>query len=424
MRSDALPEGWRATTLRNVSADVRYGYTASAEDEPVGPRFLRITDIVGGHVDWSAVPHCEINAQDERKYELLPGDIVIARTGASAGASHYCQPPEPAVFASYLVRFRTDRDKAVPHYVAYVLRSLTWWNYVRGAAGGSAQPQLNAQVMGDFSFPLPPVPDQERVVHVLSALDDKIDSNRRLARLLEETAAALFRARFVDFVGVEEFEDSEIGPIPAGWKAETLGALATTHKLAIEPATAPEAEFEHFSIPAYDAGCAAIREAGRQMLSAKTALPDGDCVLLSKLNPATKRVWWPKPSGAALSVCSPEFVVLQPKSGVPNTYLYAVCAHDDRFYDQLLSHATGTTGSRQRVKPSEVMVATILVPSPDCLVAWDRVARPLFDHAHALGVEVRTLASLRDVLLPKLISGEIRVPDMTDLAEVIEPLVA
>ncbi len=119
MSSEYLPQGWTLASLKEVAAEVRYGYTASATTERTGPKFLRITDIVGDRVDWAAVPYCEIEDQNLHKYVLEEGDIVVARTGASVGSSHYCTPLEASVFASYLVRFRIDREVADPRYVGY-----------------------------------------------------------------------------------------------------------------------------------------------------------------------------------------------------------------------------------------------------------------------------------------------------------------
>ena len=114
-------------------------------------------------------------------------------------------------------------------------------------------------------------------------------------------------------------------------------------------------------------------------------------------------------AGSARPICSPEFLVLVPKPTIPNSYLYALLTTDQRFYDQLLARVTGTTGSRQRVKPNEVVTCRVVVPDAVTLADWDQFARPIYNQALSLLAEARILAALRDVLLPKLISGEIRV---------------
>jgi len=101
-------------SLAEIAESIRYGYTASANDSPVGPKFLRITDIVPPQIDWTNVPFCKIDEKDIMKYSLEPGDIVIARTGATVGYAKLIRGNEPSVFASYLVRIRINTEIAEP----------------------------------------------------------------------------------------------------------------------------------------------------------------------------------------------------------------------------------------------------------------------------------------------------------------------
>jgi type I restriction enzyme, S subunit len=108
-------KGWEVKKLAEVSA-INYGYTESASSRPVGPRFLRITDIQDDHVDWKSVPYCEIATADLSKYRLASGDIVFARTGATTGKSFLVDAPPNAVFASYLIRLRLLDKKLLPEF--------------------------------------------------------------------------------------------------------------------------------------------------------------------------------------------------------------------------------------------------------------------------------------------------------------------
>lgn len=101
--------GWEVKPLGSFS-NIRYGYTAKACGEKVGPHFLRITDIQDGSVDWSQVPFCKISEKDHAKFALRKGDIVFARTGATTGKSYLVHEGAEAVFASYLISVRTTRD--------------------------------------------------------------------------------------------------------------------------------------------------------------------------------------------------------------------------------------------------------------------------------------------------------------------------
>src|SRR5690606_36495496 len=129
---------WREVRLRDLCETIQYGYTASASDQPICPKFLRITDIVPELIDWAAVPFCELPAASLAKYELRDGDVVIARTGATVGFAKYLKCPPKSVFASYLVRLviQYDVDK---RFIGYVVESEDYKRFVRANAGGAAQ---------------------------------------------------------------------------------------------------------------------------------------------------------------------------------------------------------------------------------------------------------------------------------------------
>ena len=138
---------WIECTLADACRSIDYGLTASASARKTGPRFLRITDIVSGHIDWNEVPHVAADDQTTAKYRLHHGDVVLARTGASTGASAYVKDPLPAVFASYLVRLQA-KPEFDPRFLAYYLRSDAFWTFIRGVLGDkSAQPNASASTM-------------------------------------------------------------------------------------------------------------------------------------------------------------------------------------------------------------------------------------------------------------------------------------
>jgi len=205
---------WKETTLSEVSHDVSYGYTESATPEQVGPKFLRITDIQGGVVNWESVPFCQISKVNYTKYKLEDGDIVVARTGNSTGENYLFRGNADAVFASYLIRFRLDPTEAEPCFVWYNLRTATWWDFINSSKTGSAQAGANAKVLGRFPLRLPPLREQQAIACILGALDDKIELNRRMNRTLEEMARAIFKSWFVDFDPVHWNSARRLANIP------------------------------------------------------------------------------------------------------------------------------------------------------------------------------------------------------------------
>ena len=216
------------TTLSELCTSVDYGYTASASDDPSsGPKFLRITDIVPESITWATVPHCAIEGRKRDRFLLDAGDIVVARTGATVGyAKQIWARPEGATFASYLVRFRPDPVKVDPYYLGQIIQSTAFKKWVKSVAGGAAQPNANAKLLGSFDIELPNLDIQRSVANILRFLDDLIGNNRRRIEVLEEMARLLYREWFVHFrfPGHEDVElvDSELGPIPEGWSEARL----------------------------------------------------------------------------------------------------------------------------------------------------------------------------------------------------------
>ena len=419
---------WISLTLADACSAIDYGLTASASTQRSGPRFLRITDIVSGLIDWTSVPYVAVDDGTSEKYRLYSGDIVVARTGASTGASAYIKDPPRAVFASYLVRLQAKPDFSA-RFLAYFLKSEAFWQFIRGVLGDkSAQPNASASTMTAAPLRAPRNKAEQRTIaHILGTLDDKIELNRRMNATLEAMARALFRSWFVDFDPVrakmegrdtglpkdvadlfpDRLVDSELGEIPEGWRTWRLEELADHHTQSIEPSSDPEMEFDLFSLPAHDAGQLPVRETGKAIKSNKALVP-ADAVLLSKLNPEIPRVWMPEPSSGHLQVCSTEFLVFTPRSPATRSLLFSLFT-DASFREMLQSMVTGTSKSHQRVAVNALKQRKTLAGTDALFHSFDRLARPVLARTVAARAEFRCVGALRDTLLPKLISGELRV---------------
>ncbi len=211
--------------LADLCTDVSYGYTASSISEPVGPKFLRITDIQGGAVDWASVPYCEASESAKRKNKLERGDIVIARTGNSTGENYIFESNEDTVFASYLIRFRVNPALANPYFVWLQLRTQAWWDYVSGSKSGSAQAGANAKVLGCYELNLPDRKVQNKIELIFRKLNEKIQVNQQISQTLEQMAQAIFKSWFVDFEPVK----AKIAALEAGGSEDhaLLAAMQT-----------------------------------------------------------------------------------------------------------------------------------------------------------------------------------------------------
>jgi len=423
---------WIECKLADACSSIDYGLTAPAVDNAVGPRFLRITDIVSGSIDWKTVPHVVADQETTEKYRLDCGDIVIARTGASTGASAYVKEPPSAVFASYLVRLKIKAEFD-SRLISYYLKSNTFWSFIRGVLGDkSAQPNASASTMTQAPLRTPKSRQQQRsIAHILGTLDDKIELNRRMNETLEAMARALFKSWFVDFDPVRAkaegrdpglpkpiadlFPDrlvaSELGEIPEGWSVGTIGDVAVHARRGVQPseidASTPYIALEHMP-----KRCIALSEwaAGDGLKSNKFWFKRGE-ILFGKLRPYFHKVGVAPVDG----VCSTDIVVVTPR--------------EDGWFGFVLGHVSstafveytnaGSTGTKMpRTSWGEMARYPVVIPSANIGEAFSAQIRSAIDRIIASIHESRTLAALRDTLLPKLISGEIRVKDAGKIAEV------
>jgi len=171
-----IPKGWNTDKLSKLCS-TQYGYTASANDEPVGPHLLRVTDINKQNwIEWTSVPYCQIEEQDKPKYTLDVGDIVVARM-ADPGKSAIIEQPIDAVFASYLVRLKTE-SLAYAYYVYGFLKSRAYAEYSEGAMGGSSvQKSMNAKVIVDTDLVIPPRKALEAFLDYILPLRGRLVAN-------------------------------------------------------------------------------------------------------------------------------------------------------------------------------------------------------------------------------------------------------
>lgn len=177
------PEGWKVRTLGDLSHKPQYGYTASAKDEIVGPKFLRITDInKKSWIEWGPIPYCEITDEDFDKYRLHKGDILIARM-ADPGHGVMIEEEQEAVFASYLIRFRLMSD-LYAHFLQYWLRSNNYWKLVKSRETGTTRASLNAKTLSDFPIIIPPQNVVEKFSNQVASLRARVIANASEIELL------------------------------------------------------------------------------------------------------------------------------------------------------------------------------------------------------------------------------------------------
>ena len=416
--------------LVDICTDVSYGYTASATNENTGTKFLRITDIQGGKVDWNHVPFCEIDSKSKEKNLLFKNDIVVARTGNSTGENYLFSSAVSAVFASYLIRFRVDPSAADPKFVWYQMRSRKWWDFIGGAKTGSAQAGANAKVLGSYELHLPSKSDQKAIAHILSSLDDKIELNQKMNQTLEDIAKAIFKSWFVDFDPVrakmegrptglppeisdlfpDELVDSEIGEIPKGWGSAPLDKIGNFRNgLALQkyPAIDGEEQLPVVKIAQLRKGSTDGDELYASGIPQDFVINDGDFVFSWSGSLMAK--YWVGGRGAL----NQHLFKVEEKTHP----LWFIAGWVEHFMPEFQSIAASKATTMGHIKREHLSQAICAIPPANLLDLSARQITPLIKRSIVAHQESKVLSELRDTLLPKLISGELRIPDAEKFLE-------
>jgi type I restriction enzyme S subunit len=356
-------------------------------------------------------------------------DIIFTKKGTlgQTGLVPKDSKHKKYLLSSNQMRLRVNTGRADPFYVYYYVSSPESRAKIVRDAESTGVPKTNLSYLRDFPIMLPDLPSQRRIAHILGTLDDKIELNRRMNRTLEAIARAIFKSWFIDFdpvhakaegrepVGMDpetaalfpnSFQDSPLGQIPKGWDVESLNGVLELSRESIKPQEHPEEVFDHFSIPAYDAGGPAL-EFGETIRSSKYEVPPF-AVLISKINPHIPRVWLPHVSEDRRSICSTEFLVCVPKEGVSREYIYSLLS-STAFLGRFAQLVTGTTGSHQRVRPTAFLKMDIVVPPQDLREAFARSIGLILHRCAALLIESSELVAILDALLPRLLSGKLEL---------------
>ncbi len=358
-----------------------------------------------------------------------PGDLVFTQRGTLGQVSIVpVGKYDEYIVSQSQMKITPDLEQADVNYLYYLFNSPEQLLHIRNSAIQTGVPHTNLGILRKTPVAIPSLKIQREIAGLLGSLDDRITLLRETNATLEAVAQALFKSWFVDFdpvrakmegrapEGMDEataalfpdgFEASELGLVPRRWRVGKVGDFAQQHKGSINPLQNSETLFAHFSLPAFDNQQQPVSELGAEIKSNKTSVPP-DAVLLSKLNPHIPRVWLPVDVGIH-AVCSTEFLVFVPAGGASREFIY--CAFTTEQFQQLLCQlVTGTSNSHQRVKPDGVSTMIAVIPQSEVLKAFASLVKPIFERIGQNRLQAQTLASLRDTLLPRLISGQLRLP--------------
>ncbi len=385
---------WSRVTIGSI-ASVWDGPHATPKKTASGPWYLSISSLQAGRLDLGESAHiaeCDFPVWT-RRIQPQDGDLLFSYE-TRLGEAAVMPKGVRACLGRRMGILRPNREIVDPYFLLYAYLGPAFQETIRQKTiRGATVDRLPISEIGEWEISIPPLPEQQAIAEVLGALDDKIEANRATSSIAEDLARSI--------------ADGATG-------LSNLGSIAQICRHAVPTTFFRDQTVEHFSLPAFDDGRSPRKEPGDHIKSGKFLL-DGPTVLVSKLNPHIPRVWMAMPSGDVPALTSTEFVGLVPSQAYGIENLWAVCS-TPKFSSQLGEMVKGTTGSHQRVSPEDLL--DLKVPDPRLL--GDAASAPIMaavQVAAALRRESVHLAVLRDTLLPKLLSGELRVKEADAMVE-------
>lgn len=333
---------------------------------------------------------------------LDKGDIVISARGT---VGELTQLGRPMSFNQSCYGLKAKKV-TTNNFVYYLLKHRI--KDLQKKTHGSVFDTITRNTFNMLDVALPPLREQKQIAAILSVLDDKIELNHRINQTLESMAQTLFRSWFVDFEPFRdgEFVESELGLIPKGWGVEKLGQVVAVNESSINKSY-PYEEIKYIDISSVKSGFlekTSMHKLEEAPSRAKRLVKHGDTIW-STVRPNRKSYLYIYEPEENL-VVSTGFVVLSPKK-IPSTYLYEFVTTDS-FVNYLSYSAEGS--AYPAVRPDRFKKADIIMPPKEVLARFEALVVPIFKCIMENQKQSQTLQSLRDTLLPKLMSGEIRVP--------------
>lgn len=436
MGYEALPEGWKQTTLGAVAVFVNgdrgKNYPKHEDRVSYGVPFINT-----GHIEPSGrltsdgmdyITRESFNRLSSGK--VRPGDIVYCLRGSTIGKTARNHFAEGAI-ASSLVIIRA-KESACQDYLYFYLASPLGQRMVRSLDNGSAQPNLSARELSNYPLPLPPPNEQRAIADLLGILDDRITLLRETNATLEAIAQALFKSWFVDFdpvrakmagrapEGMDEataalfpdaLEETELGVVPRGWAVHSLDEIANyLNGLALQkfPPTGVD-DLPVIKIAQLRKGDTVGADKAARNIKPEYIIQNGD-VLFSWSGSLEVDIW----CGGEGALNQHLFKVTSQR--YPKWFYYLWTKHHLEHFRQVAASKATTMGHIQR---SHLSGAKVFVPSPDVLSSADQLLSPILDRIIAGALQASALSELRDNLLPRLISGQLRLPEITKLQEAL-----
>ena len=417
-----LPKGWRLSTideekerLTDYVANGSFASLASNVHYKDTEDYAVLIRLVDFNNDFKG-PFVYI---DEHAYNFLSksslsgGEIIISNVGANVGTIFKC-PNLPYKMSlapnAITIKLKGDND-----FYYYWFKSKIGQANIQALVTGSAQPKFNKTNFRSMYIPVPPLATQRRIASILSSLDQKIELNNKINDDLEEMAQAIFKNWFVDFEPFKDgkFVDSELGMIPEGWKVVTLDDLTSKFGTGLNPR-------KNFVLGHGNNYYVTIKNMGNNRIYLNDRCDKVDDEALAKINKRSKLQKGDLLFSGIGTIGRVAMIVddpinwntnesvfnMHPIDTVSSEFIYLLLL-SDKFQQYVQQNAQG--GVQQGIRMASLKAFQFAIP--DDLNLFDNLVKPIISKVKSNDKENDTLSLLRDTLLPRLMSGEIEIPE-------------
>ncbi|GHU08625.1 specificity protein S [Betaproteobacteria bacterium] len=407
--------------LRELSIRITKGTTPTKGEgfAPRGVNYIKSECITSdGEIDESKFSFIDEDTHKKlARSQLRAGNVLFSMAGVYLGKTAIVLPKHLPANTNQAVGIITlDESKADSRFIHYTLQSPACRAWIMRSAAQSAQPNFNLQEIGDLPIPAISLVEQRGIAETLGALDDRIENLRQTNATLEAIAAALFKSWFVDFDGVAaaEMEESELGFTPKGWRAGTLADLcelnASKWTDKKHPPTVRYIDLSGVSSNRIET----VNEFafGDAPSRARLQLREGDTIV-GTVRPGNRAFAYIHEPEENLTG-STGFAVLSPNQQHFSSFIYLAATRKEAI-ERLTNLADGA--AYPAVRPNVVAETPCVIATDDVFVEFSGVTQPLLERIVQNSQHASTLAALRDALLPRLISGQLRVKDAEKIVE-------
>ncbi len=403
---------WEKVKLGDIATCIQPGPFGSqlhnSDYSKEGTPIIMPKDIVGGAIVHSGLLKVsEEHVKRLSRHQVYEGNLMVARKGDVRKCAYITANENGWMTGSDCLKVVLDESKCYPKFIYYQLRSEHIGRWLEKVSIGATMPSLNTGLLSGIEMVLPPIEIQKQIAGILSVYDDLIENNQKQIKLLEEAARRLYKEWFVDLHFPGHENTKIVDGVPEGWNwCKLEGAIQFDPKVTLTK----ERMKQFVPMSALSTSSMVLDESQFTETTSNSGskFQNGD-TLLARITPCLENGKTAYVSGLKSNegaVGSTEYIVMRAKT--INAYMVYLLARTDDFRQSAINSMSGSDG-RQRVKSDKLKMLDYLHPTSELVEKFENVAEPLFEKICKLNKQMQQAKQARDLLLPKLMSGEVEV---------------